>query len=248
MFSFFKNRAAYKQFESTLQGLEISSLTKYKYESVKNLKTLAHEVQLFVMKDMVDPETFLEAFKDIRVDIASSSNSTNLNAVDYFKNFIDHVMKKDNGKYVFHDISRDSRAKKIMPQLIPIPRFIPARNMDALRISRLYAGGKYSGTNLHNHSAALNYLVEGKKLWITFPFNEKNKLFVEKHNMKYGQVKDRTLDWLSQSAHLLTEEGQIDDLKFFIQKKGEVALIPAGCFHAVVNLTDVMGITYSWND
>ena len=77
--------------------------------------------------------------------------------------------------------------------------------------------------------------------------NEHNRAFIERHNMRYGQVKLKTLDWLVQNQHILRQPQAIKDLRFFRQKKGEVAYIPPGCYHAVVNLEDVLGITYSWH-
>ncbi len=230
-----------------MKDIDLYPTKKIKYESVRSLRKIYHEVQILVIKDMVVEGHFLESLKDIRVGIATSSNSTKLELSDNFKNFVDNVMKKDNNKYVFHDVTKDEEARKIIPELIPLPVFIPAKSVEQLRICRLYAGGKHSGTNIHQHSAALNYLVSGKKLWITFPFNEKNKIFIERNNMRYGQVKVPAINWLINNHGKLIKENAIKDLKFFLQKRGEVAYVPPGHFHAVVNLEDVTGITYSWH-
>lgn len=248
MFSYFKNKQVLKNFDLLLANLDYHPIQKIKYESVKSLQKIFHEVQLLVIQDFVASDDFLKALKDIKVGVASSSNSTQLNSSDVFANFVQHSMLKDSSKYVFHDVTKDTNARSIIPSMIPIPRFIPARNMDQLRICRLYAGAKHSGTNIHQHSAALNYLVQGRKLWITFPFNEQNRQFIERHNMRYGQVKERAIEWLVQKQHILRQPNAIKGLKFFVQKRGEVAYVPPGCYHAVVNLEDVMGITYSWRE
>lgn len=247
MFSFFKNKQTLKNFELFLTNVEDYPFRKIKYESVKSLQKIFHEVQILVMQKMVDETTFLETLKDIKVGVATSSNSTQLASEDIFLNFVQKTMQKDNGKYVFHDVTKDEAARKLIPSMIEIPKFIPAKTINHLRICRLYAGAKLSGTNLHQHSAALNYLIKGQKLWLTFPYNEHNRAFIERHNMRYGQVKLKTLDWLVQNQHILRQPQAIKDLRFFRQKKGEVAYIPPGCYHAVVNLEDVLGITYSWH-
>jgi hypothetical protein len=246
MFSFFKNKQILKNFDLFLSNLEEYPIQKIKYESVKSLRKLFHEVQIFVMKDMIGADVFLETLKDINVGVATSSNSTQLDSNDILLNFVQNTMQKDSSKYVFHDITKDEIARKLIPSMIKIPRFIPAKNMDELRICRLYAGAKFSGTNIHQHSAALNYLVSGQKLWLTFPYNEHNRMFIERNNMKYGQVKLKTLDWLVQNQHIIRHPKAVKGLKFFRQKRGEVAYVPPGCYHAVINLEDVLGITYSW--
>ncbi len=180
--------------------------------------------------------------------MAETSNPTQTSQVDTFGHFVSNVMRKDNGKYVFHDARQDAIASAVIPELIPIPVFIPHKTIYQLRISRIYAGGKYSGTNLHQHSSALNYLVSGKKLWITFPFNSKNKKFVDKHKIDYGYIKDKTIDWFVANHTIFSSENAVDDLRIFVQNAGEVVYVPRGCYHAVINLDDVLGITYSWND
>jgi hypothetical protein len=248
MFSYFKKKQLDNAFNDLMGRVTYTSLKTLKYDKVKHLKNLFRDVQLFNMDQLIDPDVFLSNLKDIQVGIARSSNSTQTIEQGSFHHFVDKVMKKDHKKYVFHNVTRDPEARSIITSMIPIPRFIPAKNMDQLRICRLYAGAKNSGTNIHNHSAALNYLVSGKKLWITFPFNDHNRNFIFDNNMRYGQVRDTAQEWLIKNYDLLTSQHAVDQLLFFIQEQGQVAYIPPGCYHAVINLDDVMGITYSWDE
>ena len=248
MFSFFKKKRSHQAFNDLTSRIDYTSIQRLSYEKTKHLKNVFREVQLFKMDNLVEPSIFLSSLKNIQVDIANSSNSTQTIESGTFSHFVEKVMINNHNKYVFHNVTQDKIARDIITKLIPIPAFIPAKNVSQLRICRLYAGARYSGTNIHNHSAALNYLVSGKKLWITFPFNDHNRNFIFNNNMRYGQVRDTAQEWLIKNYDLLTSPNAIDKLMFFIQEQGEVAYIPPGCYHAVINLEDVLGITYSWDE
>ena len=84
MFSFFKNKQTLKNFELFLTNVEDYPFRKIKYESVKSLQKIFHEVQILVMQKMVDETTFLETLKDIKVGVATSSNSYSTSIRGYF--------------------------------------------------------------------------------------------------------------------------------------------------------------------
>ncbi len=70
MFSFFnKNKKPEKQFEVILPTLNLYSFEnkKIRYESVKSLRKIFHEVQLMVPQQLVDAVTFVEKLKDVKV-------------------------------------------------------------------------------------------------------------------------------------------------------------------------------------
>ena len=245
MFGIFKKNSE-KRFEQYLQKISLSSPQKKEYRTVNNLRSLQKKVHLLTMPDLIDEAPFCDNLKEIEVQYAVSGEATKLVGALCFDKFIKRVMPKDNSKYVFHNILKDPSACSLIPQLIPIPSFFKKKSIHDLRISRLFAGGKYSGTHLHIHSEALNYLVSGKKLWIMFPYTDKNNQFVESKNMRYGQVKTSVMQWFLDAHSQLAEPGVLDGLQVFIQHEKEVVYIPAGCHHAVVNMKDVIGITYSW--
>ena len=79
-----------------------------------------------------------------------------------------------------------------------------------------------------------------------FPYNSSNNKFVEQNNMQYGKVKTSTLKWFLDSHQILQNANEITGMKVFIQQAKEVVYIPSGSHHAVVNLENSLGITYSW--
>ena len=230
-----------------LKKVELSDMNTREFDSIHHINNLDKKVCKLNMPDMIKANEFIASLSAKEVQYANSCNSTNLVSSVNFKHFVDKTMVRDNAKYVFHNVAKDPNIAGVMDQLIPIPQFLPVKKMSQLRICRLYAGGKYSGTNLHNHSAALNYLVSGKKFWITFSFNKETHAFVESNSMKYGTVKDNTIQWLSKNYDLLNENQELLQLEFFMQEGGQVVYLPEGQYHAIINLDDCIGITYSWN-
>ncbi len=194
----------------------------------------------FIIEDMVSADKFYNKLKDFNVRTASSNNPTHLDSNmrygDYENSFKDCV--------VFHNIKKDESMAQVITELIPLPkfRFFPKKIKD-LRISRLYAGKALSGTNIHNHTKAFNYLVEGKKKWIMFPSNDHNRRALNSLNWNYGSIKESTLEWYDKNITILNNK--ITDLQIYIQNKKEVFYIPDGYYHAVINIEDSYGITYS---
>ena len=230
-----------------LKKVELSDMDTRDFDSIRHINNLDKKVCKLVMPEMIKSNEFIASLGSNEVHYATSCNSTQLVSSANFKDFVDKTMTKDNTKYVFHNVTKDPNLAGIMDQLIPMPQFLPVKKMSQLRICRLYAGGKYSGTNLHNHSAALNYLVSGKKFWITFSFNKETHAFVESNSMKYGTVKDNTIQWLSKNLDLLNLNKEMLHLECFMQEGGQVVYLPEGQYHAIINLDDSIGITYSWN-
>ena len=246
MFAKIKKKRDQKLFEAYLAQMNLVNPKSISYDQVKSLNTLKNECHLLSMNNMVDSDLFLSSLKDFKVHYAKSNNSTDLEYEMNFGKFVNEIMPYDNDKYVFHNVLRDEELTKKIIHLIPVPSFIKIKKVSDLRISRLYAGGKHSGTNLHIHSQALNYLVKGKKLWVVFPYNSSNNKFVEQNNMQYGKVKTSTLKWFLDSHQILQNANEITGMKVFIQQAKEVVYIPSGSHHAVVNLENSLGITYSW--
>lgn len=194
----------------------------------------------FDVKDIVSPNEFSNALKDFNVCTASSNNPTKLDGNIIYSNY----RKCSTNRVIFHDVKKDTSIASVITKLIPLPkwRFVPEDIKD-LRISRLYAGKALSGTNIHSHTRAFNYLVEGKKKWIMFPSNEHNRRALNSLNWNYGSIKENTLEWYNKNIDVL--DNNITELQIYIQNEKEVFYIPGGYYHAVINIEDSYGITYS---
>lgn len=184
-------------------------------------------------------ETFINELKDFTVYYGTGGNVTYLRHKMKYSEFIENEMYYGNQKYVFQNVLENNQMFDIITSMIPLP-FTNKK----LRISRLYTGAQGSGTNLHKHSVAINYLVYGEKFWIIFPSTNKNDKYVENRKFTYNNVEETTFEWYNKNK--LDIERNVEELQIIIQKTGDVLLIPDSFYHAVINLDKVFGITYSW--
>ena len=225
----------------------VKTLKYLNYEDI-DLYDLGNDICKIIIKNIISKKTLINNVKDFLVEI--SSEYGNVDIIDYTINctyidFLKEMHNKYSQYYIFHNIKKDINMKPIMEKLIPLPYSI--KLIDYLRISRLYTGAKHTGCHLHKHSSACNYLISGKKIWVIFPNLPINNNYVYQNNWVYP-LKSNELpkNWLKENYVNLKEN--ILDLKIFVQYAGEVVFIPTNYFHAVVNLEDVYGITYSWYD
>jgi len=155
-----------------------------------------------------------------------------------YKDFIEN---KDNKKYIFHNILKNTDLFELIKKYIPLPKEYENIN---LRISRFYSGCKYSGTNIHNHSKAINYLCNGIKLWIIFPNTYQNIIFLKNNNLNYMSNNSLPLNCFLENYNLLNKN--IENISIIIQEESDAIFIPDFYFHSVINLDECYGITYSW--
>lgn len=196
-----------------------------------------------VVMDKVKMPSFFELydnFCDNEVSYSTNGMSTILISKMTLKEFILKEIKEDNQKYVFHDLYIDSYMFNIISNLIPLPKV----NLK-MRISRLYVGSKGSGTHIHKHSVAINYLVDGKKLWFCFPNTDHNNRKLSEIKSHYGQIRDMTtVKWYETYSDFLKEN--MEGYQEFFQETGQFIIVPHHYHHGVINLSSVIGITYSW--
>uniref|UniRef100_A0A6B2LA12 JmjC domain-containing protein n=1 Tax=Arcella intermedia TaxID=1963864 RepID=A0A6B2LA12_9EUKA len=116
-------------------------------------------------------------------------------------------------------------------------------------------GGTRTGTNIHidpKYTAAWNTLLCGKKKWMIFPehasFTLQNGLKIESYEdyCKFLGTKEyRDLPpsywWIDIPPKLSSPFGYYE----FIQEPGQTIYIPAGCWHAVLNLSFTISITHN---
>lgn len=179
----------------------------------------------------------LEELQDFVVECSRGGNSTE--CVERMK-LIDFLQFEHDNLYVFHNSFSDRKMFEVLKRLIPLS------NISQLRISRLYIGNEGTGSHIHNHSFAMNYLISGRKLWIIFPKTLKNIQYLKRNHLEYLSIQDdgNPLNWFLTNQERLVQN--LDSVQIKIQEKGEVFIIPDGMYHGVYNLTKVCGITYSW--
>jgi hypothetical protein len=127
---------------------------------------------------------------------------------------------------------------------------LPNRFIDRTEIRRhgFYAGRAQLGALPHRHGDALNLLVQGKKQWVLFDAAPASpgRLLHEQYRRAYpAGTRVTPAEWLGREQHELRAHAAASGLVVheFVQVEGDVVYVPRDFTHAVVNLSDVIGIT-----
>jgi len=151
----------------------------------------------------------------------------------------------DENIYIFEDIKDKNDKINTVKKYLTYPCDIPD-----IRVNRFYYGNKNTGTHLHNHSPALNYLFSGIKLWLIIEYEKTNLCYLKLNNYFYdiNYAKKNNIDILNWFIdNCIKIKNDIDNSYIIIQKSNEIIYIPNNYFHAVLNLSSTCGITISWN-
>mmetsp|Transcript_18899 Transcript_18899/g.24559 ORF Transcript_18899/g.24559 Transcript_18899/m.24559 type:complete len:411 (+) Transcript_18899:149-1381(+) len=116
-------------------------------------------------------------------------------------------------------------------------------------------GPERSGTTLHIDplaTAAWNTLIKGKKRWVLFP-PETSKRVAKASSFRYRGEDDEASQYFMTMLRRLRRDAKKYPDKYpglkiyeFTQNEGETVFIPNGWWHAVLNLTDTVGITQNF--
>lgn len=241
-----------------ISNFDNNFLTKYKtyFDNYKitlcetnldltSLKQL-NNASLIVNLNPINYQELIKEFKYFNFKYSVKGISTKL--IDMCKlSDIDKTNSIDNGSnfYIFENLLDEPEKINIIKKYFKYPL-----DLTNIRVNRFYYGNKYTGTHLHSHSPALNYLFDGIKLWLIVEFSKENFSYLKLNNYIYDvdlleKKNQNILDWFLLNA--IKIKNDIIDSLLIIQKKNEIIYIPDNCFHAVINLTNVSGMTISWN-
>jgi len=223
--------------EKTKGKINFIEKNDYKNIDINELESYVVPVSIHI-KNNINQIELLDKLYNLSFDYSKEGKSNVIIGNMKLKDFIE---KKDKDIYIFHDIYNDKNLFQLFNNYVDLPMNIKNKNF---RISRFYYGFQYSGSNIHNHTKAINYLLSGQKLWILFPNSTKNIEFLEKYNFQYDKNNQFIIKTFLENYYLF--DNNIENLKIIIQDKGEAIYIPNYYFHGVINLLDVYGITYSW--
>lgn len=116
-------------------------------------------------------------------------------------------------------------------------------------------GPERSGTTIHTDplgTAAWNTLIAGKKRWVLFPPSIPKRWAKASQFCKKGED-DEASQYFMQMLPRLKRDAKkhperYPDLEIyeFTQNEGETVFIPHGWWHAVLNLTDTIGVTQNF--
>ncbi len=204
------------------------------YNQICNLNS--NEIKKVKISNLPTLFEFLDAFSNFMVEYSVGGISTKLINKTRLSDFVCREM--ESLKYVFHNVYKDVEMfSKLTSMIQPL-------KLEHMRISRMYVGGFGTGSHIHIHSVAINYLISGKKIWIVFPNSDFNTDFLNKNRINYGQIREEPLSWFLKNKNFLLNN--LQNVQILEQEEGTVMNVPANYYHGVYNLTKVFGITYSW--
>ena len=157
-------------------------------------------------------------------------------------------------RYVFHDVmpreqgvgAGDANAalRAMVQTDLPVARLSRVFGVDLrgpLRVNNFYLGSRGTGSVLHIHSAAINALAVGEKIWVTAPQSSMDTLA----RFHAGRVLNKSMaDFVLENLDVFVSE--VPGSAILVQRAGDVVYLPHYTFHATVNLQYNVGSAFSW--
>jgi len=167
-------------------------------------------------------------------------NGAQFSLTEYLDYAYGRALTDRNPLYLFEDLSIvDNVIKKKIVDLFPVPDCVPKDIFDDIlrdvqgrpRFRWLLIGPERSGSHLHIDpfgTSAWNTLLQGSKRWVFLP-----PQYIPQHDKK------SIYEWFQ-------ENDKIPEALYATQKAGETFFVPAGWWHAVINLEFTLAITQNW--
>lgn len=116
---------------------------------------------------------------------------------------------------------------------------------EQIRMARLFAGCRGTGTHVHQHTRACFECLQGEKLWFLAPHSKQNSAALATFNHEVSGPSPQSLsEWFQVDIKQLWP--QLRGASLIHTRAGESLFIPDRYFHATLNLTACIGISYSW--
>jgi len=138
--------------------------------------------------------------------------------------------------YAFQDISKDPVRYGSLWDAFEIPGFVSLPKREACVVSRFYVGAAGDGATPHIHSETINLLADGTKEWLLCP--------------------PRDVDAFRQDYQFATHARWFRDTRAGdrgcqvwrgTQRAGEILFVPNDTYHATLNQTHTVGVTWRWD-
>lgn len=190
------------------------------------------DVKKYQIIDLTSPERFEEIYKGKICGYSWRGNTIFTIGEVKFEDL-------DPKYYIWQEIETDE------DQMIAYNIAKPLLTSNKIRSSKIYKGIAGTGSHIHYHNFAINFLIKGKKKWYAFPQSIKNKEAVESDGYTHGCKQRLSVPiWILRKERLFEQE--LEEVFIFEQNAGEVVCIPDQWYHLILNLEDCEGITYSW--
>lgn len=190
--------------------------------------------------DMPNKNDLLEIIGDDYFPFSNGSGNTIYIRGEIKLNELYSLMHdKSENRYIWGDLMANKNKDKIL-EMIPIIE--SDRETESFKV---FMGNARTGSHVHHHSPAANYLLYGSKLWWLFPMTDHNKEIMKSIGFSNNMHFDITVkQWVSKHSKYLKEN--IEGLIITKQYAGQVLIIPNRFYHLIINLEPCMGVVYSW--
>lgn len=205
-----------------------------------------------------DWKGFYKRYKNARFKVGEDDNGKTLRIK--FKHYLKYIVtqKDDCPLYLFESgVEKDKDARRLI-ESYTVPKYFKEdlfkimgeKNRPPYRWFLI--GPERSGTTIHIDplmTSAWNTNLQGRKLWVMFPFEVPK--FIAKGMDYEKKYSPKTLTALEYFYYVLPEiknNEKKEQLKYIecIQYPGETIFVPGGWWHAVVNLEDTMAVTQNF--
>jgi len=143
----------------------------------------------------------------------------------------------------YRELIREDIPLERLERLVGVGAFDASNNRS--RVLNVYFGPRYTEAVMHDHSPAINVLMEGVKMYIMMPPSRgASELQMSCTNALAGidgSIENLRTWLVAQLPRLLAH-----NVTIFLQHAGDVVFVPGWWPHAVINLGFNAGITYSW--
>lgn len=171
------------------------------------------------------------------VTVASDAYVTRPDGVAPLASFLAQLGTADaKWCYAFQDISKDPVRYGSLWDAFEIPGFVGQPKREACVVSRFYVGAEGDGATPHIHSETINLLADGRKEWLLCPPRDIDAF---KQDYQFETHARWFRDTCADDRGCQVWRGT--------QSRGEVLFVPRDLYHATLNQTHTVGVTWRWD-
>ena len=138
--------------------------------------------------------------------------------------------------YAFQDLSKDPVRYGSLWDAFEIPDFVSLPKREACIVSRFYVGAAGDGAVPHFHSETINLLTDGTKDWLLCPLHD-------------GDAFKQDYDLATHARWFQNTRADDHGCQVWrgTQSRGEILFVPGNTYHATLNQTHTVGLTWRWD-
>lgn len=171
------------------------------------------------------------------VTVASDAYVTRPDGVAPLESFLAQLGTADaKWCYAFQDISKDPVRYSALWDGFEIPGFVGQPKREACIVSRFYVGAAGDGATPHIHSETINLMTEGTKDWLICLPRDRDVFMQDYQLDAHAQWFRKT--WANDPGCQVWKG---------TQHRGEVLFVPRDGYHATLNQTHTVGVTWRWD-